>query len=509
MIYAALGHEHFQKGLQIYMDRHKYTNTQTFDLWKAWEETSGKPIAEMMAAWTEQMGYPVIACERGEGPKPKTEGDENQDQEEEAEEALVPGVKLSQKWFLADNSEEAGDAEKVWKVPLLFATSEGYETEVSFMDGPEFFLPLPPTATWAKINAGQFAPFRVKYSDPMLTELAAAVSAAGQAEAASASSSSAESKNLCAEDRIGLLLDTMEMCKSGHYESPGAVLRLLKGFRQEANSNVWVSVKMVIDGLERLVQHTEGSANFRKFVANVVKEPAKQIGWDHEEGDSDLKKQLRGLLIGLSSTYLADDAEVLAEARRRFDAFVEDQDTDLLPDDYKGSVFKIVLKGENCESAWTSLVKIMKDAKTQQAHRLAIFATLGFVNDENLKKQTLEETFEIKMQDFFYPFQGVRLSGKEGAELLYNWMKENWGRIKERIAKASGSLLQSVVGICCPGVTEERALDVEAFFADKQEPSIRRTLKQVVERTRVDARFLGRIVGSEIESEAFWKELSA
>jgi puromycin-sensitive aminopeptidase len=38
------------------MEKHKFGNTETYDLWQAWENVSGLPVKEMMASWTEQMG---------------------------------------------------------------------------------------------------------------------------------------------------------------------------------------------------------------------------------------------------------------------------------------------------------------------------------------------------------------------------------------------------------------------------------------------------------------------
>jgi puromycin-sensitive aminopeptidase len=84
-------------------------------------------------------------------------------------------------------------------------------------------------------------------------------------------------------------------------------------------------------------------SSFKKFVANMIAGPAAALGWDHQEGDSDLVKQQRGLMIGLQSIFNAEDAELQAEEKRRFDAFVADRNTSLLPDDYKRSVFTIVL----------------------------------------------------------------------------------------------------------------------------------------------------------------------
>jgi aminopeptidase N len=43
MLHAVLGQEDFRKGLQVYMHRHAYSNTETFDLWNAWESVSGTP----------------------------------------------------------------------------------------------------------------------------------------------------------------------------------------------------------------------------------------------------------------------------------------------------------------------------------------------------------------------------------------------------------------------------------------------------------------------------------
>lgn len=46
--------------MNIYLTRHKYSNTFTEDLWKALEEASNKPVAAVMSSWTKQKGYPVV-----------------------------------------------------------------------------------------------------------------------------------------------------------------------------------------------------------------------------------------------------------------------------------------------------------------------------------------------------------------------------------------------------------------------------------------------------------------
>ena len=50
-----LGKDNFRKGLQLYLNRHKYSNTETTDLWQAWTEVSGIDMTAIMTSWTEKM----------------------------------------------------------------------------------------------------------------------------------------------------------------------------------------------------------------------------------------------------------------------------------------------------------------------------------------------------------------------------------------------------------------------------------------------------------------------
>ena len=63
MLEQYMGPECFRKGMVSYLNKYKYRNTSTDDLWAALAETSRKPIAETMNAWTRQEGFPVITIE--------------------------------------------------------------------------------------------------------------------------------------------------------------------------------------------------------------------------------------------------------------------------------------------------------------------------------------------------------------------------------------------------------------------------------------------------------------
>lgn len=50
--------------MNLYLNKHQYSNTFTEDLWAALEEASNKPVKDVMSTWTLQKGFPVITVEK-------------------------------------------------------------------------------------------------------------------------------------------------------------------------------------------------------------------------------------------------------------------------------------------------------------------------------------------------------------------------------------------------------------------------------------------------------------
>ena len=46
-----------------YLNKFKYSNAQTEDLWEELGKAAKKPVAQVMAGWTSQIGYPVISVD--------------------------------------------------------------------------------------------------------------------------------------------------------------------------------------------------------------------------------------------------------------------------------------------------------------------------------------------------------------------------------------------------------------------------------------------------------------
>ena len=176
MLAAVLGKDHFRDGLRLYFKRHSYSNTITADLWKAWQDVSGKDIPALMANWTQKMGYPIVRCT------------------EEASTDDKVTLSLSQSRFLADGGE--AKEKTVWTVPLQIQSVGGASQSVLMM-GAEMKLDV--AADNINVNNGQHGLFRVCYEGKLFDNQLTA----------------AASKTICAENRASLVDDAYAMATAG------------------------------------------------------------------------------------------------------------------------------------------------------------------------------------------------------------------------------------------------------------------------------------------------------
>ena len=373
MIRAVLGMKAFQSGLGMYMKKHAYGNTETYDLWKAWEESSGMPVQEMMASWTEQMGFPIV-----------TVTDEKWENDKVT-------LSLEQSWFLSDGSELTEEEKaKKWCIPIITCTAEGTQQDVTFMreKTATITIPLSSKDGWVKLNAGQDVPMRVKLTLEMIERLGYGI----------------KSKTLPASDRAALLTDSYALVKSGAMK-PEALIKLLSNYSDEDSYIVWSGIADILGGLDAVLGDDEAmSASFKQFAKKIVIGLNCKVGWEAKDTDGHLTVLLRGMMIGLLSRFCFDDKDVAAEAAKRFSGFLADHnDMVSLPSDMRTSVFQIVLKNGGLTEY--NQVKAYFDEATDNAERKFVLGSLGHTADSSLKLKTLEWAIsgDIKLQDFFYP----------------------------------------------------------------------------------------------------------
>ena len=92
---------------------------------------------------------------------------------------------------------------------------------------------------------------------------------------------------------------------------------------------------MVLNGLNLIMEHIGGEsyAQFKRIARKMVKTALLRVGWDSRPDDGHVEKLLRSTVIAQLDTFCYDDEEILAEAKRRFDAHWSDPAQ--LSSDYK------------------------------------------------------------------------------------------------------------------------------------------------------------------------------
>ncbi len=65
MIEAYVGQESFQKGVQDYLQRYKFSNATGQDFWNCLEQSSGKQISRIMKEWIGKPGHPLVTAAIG------------------------------------------------------------------------------------------------------------------------------------------------------------------------------------------------------------------------------------------------------------------------------------------------------------------------------------------------------------------------------------------------------------------------------------------------------------
>ena len=197
----------FRRGLNIYLNRHSYSNARTTDLWTALEESSGQPVNTIMSSWTGQTGYPVLDVAAS-----PTEG------------GLALEVKQERFVFdsILGDDPDASDEEQVWPVPLtVTASGAGITATLVNAASDTVTVSAPTEPDWFKVNPDQTGFYRVNYTDDDWDRLVPAI-----AEQA-----------LPATDRLGIQNDAYSLAKAGLL-GVGRFLSLAEAYQGETDASV-------------------------------------------------------------------------------------------------------------------------------------------------------------------------------------------------------------------------------------------------------------------------------
>jgi len=465
MIERYLGEDNFRRGLHFYLDKHRYSNTDTTDLWDALEVASDQPVRATMGTWVNQAGHPLVTAE------------------------LTPdgtGLSLSQRRFLLDGGT-IDDQRWVVPVAVRYATAGGaIEHQQLLLEEATTTITLRGKPSWVVVNEGAWGFFRVLYSDELRNRIFAST---GQLEG---------------RERLSLASDTWAEAVAGLVPL-GAPLALWSVLSADRDPDVWWGVAGAINLLDLVAGQSE-----RTTLAGITRQLAggvfSEVGWEPGPGrgashaaEGPRLARLRARLVTLLGT-LGADAEVRAEARRRLaDA---DAGRAPLPPDLATAVARVVAAGGG-EEEWEVLHSHYKKATTPQDEVRYLDALGGFSQPELLQRSVeLGFSGEVRSQDAPFLLAGI-LSRRDGCAVAWQTIEGRWDEMLERWPpKSLHRVLESMPTLVAAGdAVAQRAfawLDTHPLGLGE------RKVVQARERLQVNLAFKRRIAGELADVLATW-----
>jgi aminopeptidase N len=346
MLEAFAGEGVWRDGLRAYMRDHKFGNTRSKDLWQAVEKAGAPGLTAIALDFTTKPGIPLVkvngmTCKKG-----------------------VTTLSLEQSEFSVDRKAEVAAQPQQWKVPLLVASGSG-EPVRTILNGGKANVTVNGCGP-VVINAGQLGYYRSLYTPKMLQSLKVAM------------------PTLAPVDQMGLIADNLALSASG-YQPYGPAFDLLAAIPGNANPVVLGNAFGDFVGAWRTLD--KDAAAQKKIAAKVsatYKPRLLALGFEPKPGESLPDADLRSTLIAGFGTM--GDAEVVAEARRRFGQLAANPKA--MDGPLKTTWLNIIAR--NATKAEWDAIRNMAAASSSGVERQFLYTLLGRPVDATLAKAARE-----------------------------------------------------------------------------------------------------------------------
>jgi len=326
-------------------------------------------------------------------------------------------------------------------------------------------------AKWLKVNSGQTGFYRVLYSEDLMRNLGEAIS----------------SLKLAPEDRLGVQNDAFAMAQAGLLSTVQA-LELTKNYKNEVEESVWADLNSNLGELSICWSGQDNYDQLKKFTCDLLRPIFDKLGWEQKPEQPETWALLRPSVI--TKLGLSGDKAVVAKLKEMYESYKKSADS-VAP--ALRSPMLLVAVAEGDAKVYDEVLEMYKTADLPE-FKINTLKALGFSRDTALLTRTLEMGLDekiVKPQDTMYCFAYVAMN-RHGRELAWKFLQDNWEKIMKQFGDGQ-FILGRLISYCTKYFTsEEKAKEVEKFFADKDLPSAARTIKQSLESIHSYAAWLAR-----------------
>ncbi|NXT55172.1 AMPE aminopeptidase, partial [Pluvianellus socialis] len=433
MIQDWLTPEIFQKGCQIYLDKHHFQNAKTQQFWEALEEASNKSVKEVMNTWTRQMGYPVLE--------------------------MKSSSLFTQKRFLLDPNANAShppsDLGYKWNIPVKW--SQGDSTNYTFynISEPTGIEITPSPNTFVNINPDHIGFYRVNYDSQNWDKLSALLVNSHE--------------NFSIADRAGILDDAFSLARPGlvNYSVP---LQLTKYLTNETDYLPWHRVISSVTYLANMLEDdTYLYPLFQTYFRSLVKPIVDQLRWS--DSGSHLQRLLRASVLDFACSM--NETESLSNASQLFEKWLQGETGKniqvlflyfSIPANLRLLVYRYGMQNSGNESSWNYMFEKYQESTLAQEKEKLLYGLASVKNITLLDRYLnyIYNTSLIKSQDVFTVLRYISYN-TYGKTMTWDWIRLNWQYLVDRFT-INDRNLGRIVTITQTFNTELQLWQMENFF---------------------------------------------
>ncbi len=429
MLEAYLGPERFRRGVSAYLDRFRYANAQTDDLWAALGAAGGVDLGPIATPWIDRPGHPIVT-------------------------ATLDGglLRLDQRRY---STLPRSDPDEPWPIPLVVEV-DGTPHRMLFASR-RIETPIPAGAT-VHANPGALGFFRVRYEGPLFERLLATLAARP------------------VTDRFALASDYGSFLFSGH-ASWTEYLRLLRAL---GPSDDLLVVDTVVATLQSLARLLDDVPSVQDTARRYVAERWASVGVRRRDGEpigaGVLRERLASARVRLDEGFARDLAELYGEWPRL--------DPDLRP-------AVAVARARTAGAAgWSELHRGLRAAATE-GDAIVFDRALAWSGDPERVVATLDLILAGEIPRGHATAVLVQAAtNPAGREVVWPWLARHLDEIAERF-RGSGQLSMLVERLV-PLAGLDRPSEVRGFFETHSYPEGTRGLRKGLERLEIGERVRGR-----------------
>jgi alanyl aminopeptidase len=420
MFESYMGPDKFQQGIRRYLQKYAGGNATSSDFLESFSG-GDRSIVESFSSFLEQPGVPLVTA------RLKCNG-------------RSPYVQLSQKRFLPRGSYTV--VAQRWAIPVCirYGSEKGSRRVCAMLTKREQIVNLVGAAECPEsiyVNDGQMGYYRVLYEDGLLKSLVN-----GEME-------------LSPAERVGLIGDVSALTHG--YVPLEEAMALVEYFKQDPNREVITKTLSIVGDLDDHLVPTNLRRAYQRYISDLYKPRARELGWYARPGESDDSRLLRPVLFGVLANQ-AEDPEFIEQARELALAWLDDH-SKVDPEMVRVVLSTAARHGDR------ELFNRFRTQARQEANEVLrgdLLKALGSFQEPAI----LNDALAIVLTDEFSKHETLRiLYGAIGPlttrDLVFNFVKQHWDMLMVNGSIDPGHLLPLVVGDYCD--SRHRA-EVRSFF---------------------------------------------